>query len=171
MFQLLDPPLPVPEELDPEIEMDGYTIIVPFAECSETGRLVTIDVSLKRRDGEPYEGAGYMEFSETAFEISCTQDWGLGPVDSTMDREVASTWLPEGGRPLAIQILAMCLKRLIETCRPLYVLRVTNEPDLPERALVRYRSVTSEFHDWGYDLIMEGTDELGRRFWFMRRRT
>ncbi len=169
MFELCDSALPESDDLEIGIEVDAYVITVPFAECSETGRIVSIECCLRPQEGYPAPDYPFMEFYELSFVISVTNDWGSLPVTDFMDRMTALPFIPEDGRHLVIPIVALCYSALVNQIRPDYVYRTVLYANLPMAALHKHNVLTSALQGCGFSIVSSGTDLYGRSYWLMTR--
>lgn len=167
MFTVLDDCAPNPDDLDIEITNRTHSVIVPFSECSETWRVCSIECYLTQKNEVLFEGCEPVEFFEFGFQYNITADFGQPPIHETMDRTEALEFVPEDARDLVLQIVQSACIRLLTTLRPPYLYRVAYTPSQPEKAQRKHALITFAAEAAGYEIVDEGTDRCGCRFWFM----
>src|SRR4029079_3417039 len=106
------------------------------------------------------------DFHEFGYEITLVPQ-ADGPIQSTMDRQVAVHWLPASFAKVVLEVAAACCRTLLETVEPRYIYRVTFRQIDDERLLQKHRYMTQVIESSGFSLLATGTDPGARRFWLM----
>lgn len=70
---------------------------------------------------------------------------------------------------MAVSCVCGAAKALVEAVRPELIYRATYLSNPPHATLVRHRRVTDTLRGLGYDLLDDGADTFGRKFWLMVR--
>lgn len=148
-----------------EMEFDGDAVVVSvsIAESEDGSRIVSVDTRLSHA---PEIGEGVYELS---FEISVTSLDGSDLTFSTQDRSIAFGFIPSDVRPLVMPCVCESVRWLIKLLGPVCIYRVTKVPALPDKALYKHGLLTHILETEGYALEDEGTDPLGRTFWYHTR--
>lgn len=76
--------------------------------------------------------------------------------------------LPKVQRGAILRAVLRATKTLLGQANPVNVTWTTHDPDLPEKALVKYRSIVRVFESAGYK-VEEGEPYHGLRIWFAER--
>lgn len=157
----------VPDDLY-VIHEDGCNFVrLPIAE-SEDGRWHTVvDVGLRPvEDAILLVGRQPFSFHEFCYEITLMPLDG-GEAISTMDREIARKWLPDGFAPVALEVIGACCRSLLLLLEPDYIYRITFMPEPSEEALEKHHFVTKVMESLGFCVLADGTDPYLRKFWLM----
>lgn len=152
---------PFPIEIGECDEEEGFLVSVPVARSED--RIVVVETKLltSRTAGET--------FWEFLFEVGVVRMDEPELAFFTMDAAIAKRYLPDGVRPLVMQIVYDSCLSLLAEIRPKCIYRVTKAIDPPPRALAKHQLVTDALEQAGYVLTETGYDPWRRVFWVFHR--
>jgi hypothetical protein len=153
-------------ELDVVHDNGCLYVRAPLAASNDGKYLTFVDVGLRPEFDRILEGYQPFDFHAFGYEITLVPQAG-GPIQSTMDRQLAVHWLPGSFANVVLEVAAACCRTLLEMVEPQYIYRVTFRQTDHERLLRKHRYMTQVIESSGYSVLAIGTDPGARMFWLM----
>jgi len=143
------------------IHSDGgrTSVTIPLTTREDDDVQVALDVRLWRAY---WHGVAMHEFK---FAI-VVRDAVTDEIAEIFDRNAAADYIAPVRR-LVLPCVCSAAKALVETVRPDVIYRATYLTRPPPDTLSKHRIITDTIVELGYQVLRDGTDPHGRRFWLM----
>lgn len=129
---------------------------VPIGHDPENGHLYSAHVGLIRL--EPFEGPNK---SEVMFDIIETSDDGSPFIDNGFETQ---GFLVGTDRTAVLEVICGVTANIVSQRQPDAIVMTTSQPNLPEKALIKYEYVSEAIRSAGYE-GGEGNSFTGQRIW------
>lgn len=137
---------------------NGFHLSVVVGQDAEAGHTYSIVLGLDEAPG------GFLEYYFFIIDIDEINDTYY---DCHCGLESANI-LPKLQRGPILRAILSATKALLRQANPVNVTWTTHDPDLPDKALVKYLSIAKVFESAGY-AVREGEPFHGLRIWFAER--
>lgn len=141
-------------------------VIVPLAVSSDPLRIVSLWTEFEFFYDPNMSPSGLI--AHLFFKIIVQFPNDDGESFETMDREIASKYLPDGAKERVMEFVLASIEALVDAVKPASIYRVAKISGVSEKALRKHTLVTNRLVELGYDVAECDFDGFGRPFWLMR---
>ena len=152
----------VPANFDVHRRGLSASVIIPLTIRDDGAVRVALDVRLWAGH---WHGRAVHEF-KFAIVVS---DWVIGTETDIFDRHAAADYLGLV-RSLVLPCVCAAAGPLIDALEPAVIYRCTYLSDPPANSLSKHQMITAALIQLDYDVLRDGLDGDGRRYWLMTRR-
>lgn len=161
MFESILAPAPYDLRVE-DGDDDSKEVLVAISQCLVQNRVASIVSNIAPFVLDDREA---WEFSFMVVVVSLDETYE--PLE-TMDRAIASEFIPDDIRHQIMDVVCASLQALILATKPQVIHMVTKERNLPPNAMAKYDRLISLLDENGLSVAQSGTNRGGQEFWTMQ---